>query len=103
LQAFAAAIDSATGQLGIETSRIAKSIGDIDGAMASLNVRLAATQTPDRVIEVKLEPLVETLASVVGEYSRQSQAHSEALTRAVDALARGKARKARSRWRFWQR
>ena len=31
-------------------------------------------QTPDRVIEVKLEPLVETLTAAVVEFSKQSQA-----------------------------
>ncbi|MGO9060183.1 MAG: hypothetical protein ACLQU2_22810, partial [Candidatus Binataceae bacterium] len=103
LQAFAAAIDSTSSQLGTETSKIAKSVGDIDSAMATLNARLAAMQTPDRVIEVKLEPVVQTLADAVAEYSRHSQAHSQALTRAVDALARGKAGKPRSRWRFWRR
>lgn len=103
LQAFATAIDSTSGQLGGETSKIAKSIGDIDSAMAALSSRLTAMQSPDRVIEVKLEPLVESLATAVAEYSKQSQAHSEELTRAVDALARGKAGKPRSRWKFWRR
>jgi hypothetical protein len=103
LQAFAATVDSTSGQLGGETSKIAKSVSDIEVAMAALSNKLAAMQTPDRVIEVKLEPLVETLAVAVAEYGRQSQAHSGALTRAVDALAQGKAGKPRSRWRFWRR
>ena len=103
LQAFATVIDSTSGQLGSETSKIAKSVSDIEAAMAALSSKLAAMQTPDRVIEVKLEPLVETLAAAVAEYSRQSGAHSDELTRAVDALASGNARKPRSRWRFWRR
>ena len=103
LQAFAAAVDSTSGRLGGETSKITKSVSDIEVAMGALSSKLAAMQTPDRVIEVKLEPLVETLAAAVSEYSRHSQAHSDALTRAVDALAQGKAGKPRSRWRFWRR
>ena len=103
LEAFAAAIDSTAGQLGVETSKIARSVGEIDSAMATLSVKLAGMQTPDRIIEVKLEPLVETLSTAVAEFSRQSQLHSAALTQAVDALARGKAVKPRSRWRFWRR
>lgn len=103
LQAFAAVIDTTSGQLGTEIPKIAKSVGDLDSAMATLNTRLGAVQTPDRVIEVKLEPLVETLAAAVAEYSRHSQTHSEALIRAVNALARGKVKKPRSRWRFWRR
>jgi len=103
LQAFSAALDDSSGQLETQTSKITKSVGDIDSAMALLTAKLTAMQAPDKVIEVKLEPLVQTLSDAVLEYSRHSQAHSEALTQAVDALARGKAGKPRSRWRFWRR
>ena len=96
LQAFSVAIDGMAGRVGNETEKLA-------GSLAALNARLEAVQTPDRVIEVKIEPLVESLAGAVAEYSRQSQQHSEALTRAVDALARGKAVRPRSRWKFWRR
>ena len=103
LQAFAAAIDSTSGQLGADTSKVANSVGELESALASLSTKLAATQTPDRIIEVKLDPLVETLAAAVTEFSKQSQTHAAALTQAAEALARGKAVKPRSRWLFWRR
>jgi hypothetical protein len=85
------------------TSKLASSVGEIDSAMMTLSAKLAAVQMPDQVIEIKLEPLVDRLAAAVTEFSKYSQTHSGALTRAVDVLARGKVRKPRSRWRFWQR
>jgi hypothetical protein len=103
LQAFVAAIESGSNQLGGETSKIAKSVGDIDEAMAALTARLTGMQTPDRVIEVKLEPLVQALATAVAEGTRAGEAQTEALNRAIDALSRGRAKKTTSRWRFWRR
>lgn len=102
LQAFAATIDSTSSQLGTETSKIASSVAEIDSVMAALSIKLAAMQTPDRVIEVKLEPLTDRLAAAVAEFSKHSQAHSAALTQVVDALALRKVGKPRSRWRFWR-
>ena len=103
LQGFASDINSTSGQLATKTSKIASSVTEIDNAMTALSTRLAAMQMPDQVIEIKLEPLVDRLAAAVTEFSKYSQTHSAALTRAVDVLARGKVRKPRSRWRFWQR
>jgi hypothetical protein len=56
-------------------------------------------QTPDRVIEVKLEPAIEALVLAVTETGKQA----EALTRAVEALGRVKVAKPRSGWKFWRR
>lgn len=103
LQDFASDINSTSGQLATKTSKIASSVTEIDNAMTTLSTRLAAMQMPDKVIEVKLEPLVDRLAAVVTEFSKYSQTHSAALTRAVDVLARRKIRRPRFRWRFWQR
>lgn len=102
LHGFAAAIEAMSGRLGDEASKVARAVGDIQNAMATLNTRLDAIQTPDRIIEVKLEPLVETLDKVT-EFAKESQRQSAALTQAIDALARGKPLKPRSRWKFWRR
>jgi hypothetical protein len=96
LHAFAMAIGGMAGRMDSEAAKLA-------GSLAALNARLKAVQTPDKVVEVKLEPLVQSLTAAITEFNTQSQAHSEALTRAVDVLPRGKARKPRSRWIFWRR
>ena len=103
LQDFASDINSTSGQLATKTSKVASSVTEIDNAMTTLSTRLAAMQMPDKVIEVKLEPLVDRLAAVVTEFSKYNQTHSAALTRAVDVLARRRIRRPRFRWRFWQR
>ena len=96
LHAFALAIDGMTARMDGEAGKLA-------GSLAALNAKLQAVQTPDKVIEVKLEPLVESLATAVTEFTTQNKAQSEALTRAVDALSRGHGAKPRSRWKFWRR
>lgn len=96
LHAFALAIDGMAGRMDGEAAKLA-------GSLSALNARLEAVQMPDKVIEVKLEPLVQGLTAAVTELNAQSQAHSEALTRAVDALSGQRSTKARSRWKFWRR
>ncbi|HML92948.1 hypothetical protein [Methyloceanibacter sp.] len=96
LHAFALAIDGMSRRMDGEAGKLA-------GPLAALNARLETVQTPDKVVEVKLEPLVQSLSAAVAEFNAQSQAHSQALTRAVEALAGGKGGKRRSRWKFWRR
>jgi len=94
LHAFAMKIDGMAGRMDSEAGKLA-------GSLASLNAKLEALQTPDKVIEVKLEPLVQSLSAAVAEFSAQSKAHSEDLTRAIQNLASETA-KPRSRWKFWR-
>jgi len=96
LHAFAMKIDGMAGRMDSEAGKLA-------GSLASLNAKLEALQTPDKVIEVKLEPLVQSLSAAVAEFSAQSKAHTEDLTRAIQSLASGKTAKPRSRWKFWRR
>jgi hypothetical protein len=70
-------------------------------AIDTLGAKLASIQAPERIIEVTLEPLVETLAATVTEFSKHSQQQSAALIEAVGALAEPRAVKARFRWRLW--
>ena len=107
VEAFATGItqtlEQTVGQLGDESAKIAKSIGSIEAAFASLSSQLAAMQTPDRIIEIKLEPVVSALTSAVTDFGRQNQVQLEAMTQAAAQLAGVGPAKSRSRWRFWRR
>jgi hypothetical protein len=107
LEKFATAmsekLDKSASQLGDETAKIAKSIADIEGALVSFHDRLASMQTPDRLIEIKLEPVIGALTAAVAEVGRQSEIHATALKDAAGALARKRAPRTRSRWLFWRR
>jgi hypothetical protein len=79
-----ATLAASTEQLSAETERLSGRVGAIAGALENVLARLQSPQTPDRVVESQLDPMLNSLAQAVDRIA----AHSDAQTRSVsDALA----------------
>lgn len=73
-------------------AKIARSVNTLDGALTSFASRLCTMETPDRLIEIRLEPVINELTSAIAALARQ-----------VDTSERSRMPKKRSRWLFWRR
>jgi hypothetical protein len=79
-----ATLTATAAQLSAETEKLSIRVGAVSAALDTVASRLNAIQTPDRLIEVKLEPLARTLAETIEQISAQSEGHARAVR---DALA----------------
>jgi hypothetical protein len=79
-----ATLAASTEQLSAETERLSGRVGAIAGALENVLARLQSPQTPDRVVESQLDPMLHSLAEAIDRIA----VHSDAQTRSVsDALA----------------
>jgi hypothetical protein len=79
-----ASLTASAEELAGETTRLSAQVESIATALEDVTGRLNAMQTPDRVIEVRLEPMAQSLAQAVELITAQSQAQAGAVK---DALA----------------
>ncbi len=77
-------VDAASRQLGDATADVSKTIGAIASALDGVAGKLNSIQTPERVIEVHLDPIAQSLAQAVDRMSAQSEEQAKAVK---DALA----------------
>jgi ElaB/YqjD/DUF883 family membrane-anchored ribosome-binding protein len=63
-------------QLAEDGARLSTSTAEIIQSIDSVVTRLASLQTPDHVIEVKLNPAIEGLTRVVSTFSRNAEAQA---------------------------
>jgi hypothetical protein len=84
-RAMVAAFAASTWQLTSETDRMAKSAVAVSTALDEVAVKLESMQTPDRVAEVRLDPLVQTLAQAVDRLIKQSDGQIVATKEALEA------------------
>jgi hypothetical protein len=80
-----AALAASAGQLAAETEKLSERAGAISAALEGVVAKLSAMQTPDRVIEVRLEPVAQTLAQAVDRFADQSDGQTEAVAEALNA------------------
>jgi hypothetical protein len=77
-------VDAAARQLADATGDVARTVGGISTALGDVAGKLNAIQTPERVIEVRLDPIARSLAQAVDRMSAQSEEQGKAVK---DALA----------------
>jgi hypothetical protein len=83
-RSMGATLAASVAQLSAETDTLSSRVGAIADALDDVATRLDAMQTPDRVFEVQLDPVMEALAVA----AERIGAHSDAQTKSVtDALA----------------
>jgi hypothetical protein len=80
-----AALAASAGQLAAETEKLSERAGAISAALEDVVAKLSAMQTPDRVIEVRLEPVAQTLAQAVDRFADQSDGQTEAVAEALNS------------------
>jgi hypothetical protein len=81
---LASPVDAASGQLGDATGEVSKTIGSIATALDGVAGKLNSIQTPQRSIELQLDPIAQSLAQAVDRMTAQSDAQARAVK---DALA----------------
>lgn len=84
-----AALAASAAQLTSETERLSERVGAIAGALDEVVERLKAMQTPDRVFEIHVEPVMAALTQAVAEIAGQSEAQSKAVEGALAIANRG--------------
>lgn len=72
-------LETVAKQVVVEGSRLSKSTGDIVVAMDRVAARLADLQTPDQIIEIKLNPMVQGLSKAVNVFSKSAEAQTRAI------------------------
>jgi hypothetical protein len=84
-KAIVAAFAATTQQLAAETARLSKSAVAISAALDEVAAKLGMMQTPDRIVEVRLDPLAQTLAQAISRLTAQSDAQVAATKDALEA------------------
>jgi hypothetical protein len=84
-KAMVAAFAATTQQWATEAERLSKSVAAISAALDEVAAKLQSMQTPDRVVEVRLDPLAQTLAQTVSRLTTQSEDQVAATKDALDA------------------
>ena len=84
-KAMVAAFAATTQQLAVETERLSKSTLAISATLDAVAAKLESMQTPDRIVEVRLEPLAQTLTQAVDRLTMQSDGQVAATKDALEA------------------
>ena len=72
-------LETVAKQVVAEGSRLSKSTGDIVSAMDRVASKLTDLQTPDQIIEIKLNPMVQGLSKAVNQFSKSAEAQTQAI------------------------
>jgi methyl-accepting chemotaxis protein len=76
-------IERVTKSLGSEVERLAQSAGQVSKGMDAVFAKLAEMRDPENVIEVKLAPAIEGLASVIDGLARSAESYTQAMAEAA--------------------
>jgi hypothetical protein len=79
------ALASTGRQLAADMETLSRSVLDISGRITAVAAKLERLQTPDGVIEVRLDPAIQSLTGAVDRFSVQSDRNAVALKDAVEA------------------
>jgi hypothetical protein len=90
---FGATLTASAEQFSAEARTLSKQVRTIASSLDAVTTRLNAIQTPDRLIEVRIEPMVHLLAQAVDKMTVQSERQASL---AKEALARANAADERS-------
>jgi hypothetical protein len=72
-------------QMAAETERLSASTSAIAAALDAVTTKLEAMRTPDEVIEVRLEPVVQSLTQAIDRFTAQSEGQAAAAWDVADA------------------
>jgi hypothetical protein len=79
------ALASSGRQLAADMGTLSKSVLDISARITAVAAKLERLQTPDGVIEVRLDPAIQSLTGAVDRFSVQSDRNAVTLKDAVEA------------------
>jgi hypothetical protein len=79
------ALATTAGQLAADMENLSKSVVDISETINAVAMKLERLQTPDGIIEVRLDPVIQTLTDAVERFSEESDQQAGALRDAVEA------------------
>jgi hypothetical protein len=82
---LAETLAATAGQLAADMEGLSKSVFDIAAAIDAVAAKLERLQTPDGVIEVRLDPVIGTLTGAVDRFAAESDRQAETLRDAVEA------------------
>jgi hypothetical protein len=85
-----ATLAAGVGRLSAETEKLSDQVSAIAAALDAMTTRFNAMQTPERVIEVRLEPIAQLLTQAVERTIAQSESQAKAVQEAL-AIARSAA------------
>ena len=72
-------LETVSEQLVHEGERLTKSTASIVAAIDAVVSKLESLQTPDRIIEIELAPMVQSLSGVVSSFSKSAEAQAKAI------------------------
>jgi hypothetical protein len=78
-----ATLTASAGQLSDETKKLSGQVGAIAAALDDVMSRFNAIQTPERLIEARLEPMAQSLAQAVEQMKVQSESQAKAVLEAL--------------------
>jgi hypothetical protein len=78
-----ATLAAGVGRLSAETQKLSDQVAMIAAALDAMTVRFNAMQTPERVIEVRLEPIADLLTQAVERAIAQSESQAKAVQEAL--------------------
>jgi hypothetical protein len=76
---MAAALSASTQQLGAETGKLWKSAGEVAGALDEMTTKLTSMRTPEGVVEVRIEPVVQSLTQAIERFTAQAEGQGAAV------------------------
>jgi hypothetical protein len=82
-KSIGATLTASAEQLSAEATRLSSQVGAIATALDDVTARLNAMQTPERTIEVQLEPMVRLLAQVMEQMTALSDGQAQAVKEAL--------------------
>jgi hypothetical protein len=82
-ETIGATLGASARQLEAETDKLSIRVGAIAITLEQVIAKLRAMQTPDRVIEVRLEPVTHALTQAVERFAAQSHGQADALKDAL--------------------
>jgi hypothetical protein len=81
-----AALQGSAQELGTQTDRVATGARAIASSLDVVREKLTAMQTPDRVIELRIEPTIQALTGAVDNFSTRAEHQTAALQTILEAV-----------------
>jgi hypothetical protein len=81
-----AALQSSARELGVQTDRVATGARGIASSLDVVSEKLTAMQTPERVIEIRLEPTIQAFSGAVDRLSDQAEHRTAGLQTILAAV-----------------
>jgi len=83
-KAMAEALGETARQLAAETQRLSESVVEISATINEVTAKLEKMRTPDGIIEVRLDPAIQSLTSAVDRFAAQSDRQTASIHQALE-------------------